>query len=423
VREQGFASCSPCPFMRSFSARICVSVTLGPVLACGAHGADSGSDGGPRTLLLIAAASATSASQRTVGFSYDASTDTWSPGTVLGDATHGGIDGQNGSVALAFTDSNDAVAVLTDATDASGVSGPVQFATWGSGTWARFTSIGSTIKASSAPSLTLGDSSLQVAFASDTGHDESAVSFARSIWSAPTAVGSFTGGPPSVAARSTGLTVLYVRSSDGALVAVDETSGTWGAEQLVVPGGDSASPNAAIAPTLVALGGSGPELLVVYTDRSATDLHSTTRAGGTWSSIQDFNLEKKVINPDPTSDGSDGPSPSFATPVLPMPGGNAVLAFTSVSQHVYTSQFDGAKWSTAASLFTPWCLDCIDVAQAGLALGVGSATFEVVFGGDPTSQNAYVPYHTRFVDGRWTTPKPVGAKTTGLFTTYALGSI
>jgi hypothetical protein len=377
---------------------------------------------GAGALLLVAAASAASSVQRTVGFSYEPSTDTWSTATMLGDASSGGIDGQNGSVALAFTDANDALAVLTDAIDASGVSGPLQFASWASDRWTPFAAIGSTIEGSSAPSLTVGAGSPFAAFSSDAGHEESVVSFAQDAWSTATNIGAFTGGPPSIAARSTGLTVTYVRSSDGALVAVDGTSGMWGTEQMIEPGGGSTSANSAIAPTLIALAGSGPELVVVYTDSNATDLHSAARVGGIWSAIQDFNLERKVINPDPAFEGSDGPSPNFATPVLPMPGGKAVLAFTSVSQHVYTSEFDGSTWSTATSVFTPWCLDCIDVAQAGLALGVGSATFEIVFGGDPTSQNAYVPYHTRLIGGQWTTPKPVAATTAGLFTTYTLGS-
>jgi hypothetical protein len=89
---------------------------------------------------------------------------------------------------------------------------------------------------------------------------------------------------------------------------------------------------------------------------------------------------------------------------------------------VYTSVFDGSTWSTPSSVFTPWCLDCIDVAQAGLAPGVGSATLEVVFSGDPSSMNAYVPYHTRLIGGQWTTPKPVVMSTAGLFATYALAT-
>jgi hypothetical protein len=216
--------------------------------------------------------------------------------------------------------------------------------------------------------------------------------------------------------------VAYVRSSDGALVAVDRTSGTWGAEQVIESGKGTVPSHAAIPPTLVALTGSGPELVVVYTDRSALDYHWATRTKGQWSAVADFNIGTKVINPDPASNGTDGPSPNFGTPVVALPGGKAALAFTSVSQHVYTSLFDGSKWSTATSVFTPWCLDCIDVAQAGLAPGVGSAELEVVFSGDPTSMNAYVPYHTRLLGGQWTTPKAIAPTTAGLFATYALAA-
>jgi hypothetical protein len=152
------------------------------------------------------------------------------------------------------------------------------------------------------------------------------------------------------------------------------------------------------------------------------DLHFATRTGGKWSTMSDFNLPNKVVNPDPASNGTDQPSPGFATPVVALPGGKAALAFTSVSQHVYTSEFDGMSWSTATSVFTPWCLDCLDAAQVGLAAGVGSATLEVVFGGDPTSSNQYVPYHTRFVAGHWTSPKPVLTSVGAVFAAYAMAS-
>jgi hypothetical protein len=373
------------------------------------------------TLLLVAAVAAGSVSQSTLGFSYDAATGAWSAGIALGDANNGGIDALHGSVALAFTDTNHALAVLTHATDPSGISGPLQYATWASGTWVPFASIGA-LSAASVPALAVANGTPELAFAADTGRAESVVTYARAAWSPAVKISGVIGGPPSVASRGADLSVAYVRSSDGALVTIDRTGGTWGTEQVIASGKGTVPPHAAIAPTLVSLTGSGPELIVVYTDSAARDYHFATRTGGKWSSVQNFNLGTKVINPDPASNGTDGPSPSFATPVIALPGGKAALAFTSVSQHVYTSEFDGATWSIPSSVFTPWCLDCIDVAQAGIAPGLGSATLEVVFGGDPTSSNAYVPYHTRRVAGQWTTPKAIVPSTAGLFATYQLAA-
>jgi hypothetical protein len=372
--------------------------------------------------LLVGAASAGSA-QSSLGFSYDMATDTWSAGTMLGTGMGGAIDGQHGAVALAFSVASSALAVLTNATDTSGVSGPVQFATWGSGKWTPFVAVGAAVTASSAPSLAIGTGSAELAFAGDGTNLESTVSYADGKWSKASAVKAFAGGPPSVATRRADATIAYVRLSDGALVSVDRTGGAWRAEVVIVPGSAPAPPTSSFAPSLVALTGAEPELVVVYTDSNMADLHFATRAGGKWSPVQDFNLPKKVVNPDPASNGADQPSPSFATPVVALPGGKAALAFTSASQHVSTSQFDGASWSTATSVFTPWCLDCLDAAQVGVtAPGVGAATIEVVFGGDPTSSNQYVLYHTRLVAGHWTSPKAVLTTVGAVFAAYALAS-
>jgi hypothetical protein len=392
----------------------------------GTHDSAADDSGGAASPLLLVAAGSEGSAQPTMGFVYDVVTDTWSQGTTLGDTTSGGVDGLHGAVRMTFTDANAALAVLTEASDTSdpsGASGPVQFATWSSGTWTPFATIAAAVTASSPPSLGIGTASALLAFAGDNTHGESSASFTSAAWSPVTKIGTSTGGPPSIAARGADATVAYVRSSDGALVAVDRTAGTWGSDQVIESGSAGAPPNPAFAPSLAALDGTGPELVIVYTDSNATDLHFATRTLGKWSSVHSFNLPTMVINPDPINDGGDSPSSSFATPILALPGGQAVIAFTSSSQHVYTSQFDGTTWSTATSVFTPWCLDCLDAAQVGLASGVGSARVEVVFGGDPTSQNQYVPYHTRLIAGQWTAPKPVVATIPGLFAAYALASL
>lgn len=385
--------------------------------------ADSGSSGGGSPALVLVAAGGAGSTQPTVGFSYDVVADAWSQGTPLGTSTSGGIDGIDGAVSVAFIDATHALTVLTNATDPSGVSGPVQFATWVSGAWTPFSAVGSAgVTASSPPSLVAGTSSPELAFAGDNTNIESSATFSGATWSAVSPLGTLTGGPPSIAARGADATVAYVRSSDGALVAVDRTAGVWGSEEVIESGSGAAPPTSSFAPSLVAPGGTGPDLVVVYTDVSKVDLHFATRSGAQWSPVASFGLPSKVINPDPVSPGTDSPSPSFATPILALAGGGAMIAFTSASQHVYTSQFDGTNWSTATSVFTPWCLDCLDAAQVGLASGVGSATVEVVFGGDPSSQNDYVPYHTRLVAGQWTAPKPIVATLPGLFATYAMAS-
>ena len=399
-----------------------------------AHGSGSGSSSGAgplSSLLLVAAGPASSDEQATLGFSYDVSSDTWSAGTTLGDATHGGIDPNSGSLAFTFTQSKTtALAVLTNATGATGAwgtSGAIQAATWASGTWTPFASIGSSsFTASSPPSLAVGSGGPELAFSADSSDAESTSTSTSPAgpWSAAAAIGSFTGGAPSLAARGADATAAYVRASDGALVAVDRTGGSWGTPQVIESGTASAAANQAFAPTLVALSGSGPALLVVYADSAGSNLHFATRAGSTWSSVQAFGLQTKVVDPDPARSGitGDSPSLSFATPVIALAGGKAMLAFTSASQHVFTSQFDGTRWSTATSVYTPWCLDCFDAAQVALAAGVGTATAEIVFGGDPTGNNDYVPYHMRLVAGQWTTPKPVVAALPGLFSGYALAS-
>jgi hypothetical protein len=404
------------------SALACAAVGCGGGSGAGGAAGGGGDAGGAGPSLLLVAAVSEGSAQPSLGFSYDVTTDTWSTGTALGTGTGGAIDGQHGAVSLAFSGADGALAVLTNATDTSGVSGPVQFATWSTGRWAPFAAVGSGVEASSAPSLAVGAPSAELAFSGDGTSVESMASYADAKWSGAAAVEAFAGGPPSVAARGADATLAYARLSDGALVSVDRTGGTWGAEVVIVPGSAPAPATPSFAPSLVALTGAGPELVVVYTDVNLADLHFATRTGGRWSAVQDFGLPKKVVNPDPASDGTDQPSPSFATPVVALPGGGAALAFTSASQHVYTSRFDGASWSTATSVFTPWCLDCLDAAQVGLAPGVGGATIEVVLGGDPSSSNQYVPYHTRLVAGHWTSPKPVLTTAGAVFAAYAMAS-
>jgi hypothetical protein len=377
---------------------------------------------------LLVAAGGVGTSQVTVGFSYDAATDTWSAGTPLGDGTSGAIDSPNGFVSFAFTGPGTALAVLTDPTDAAdvtGASGPVQFATWAAGTWAPFAAIGPAVTASGAPSLTVGSTSPEIAFAGDGTKAESSAARATGSWSTVTKIGALTGGAPSIAARGADATVAYVRSADGALVAVDRTNGTWGAETVIESGTASAAATSSFAPSLIALSGTGAELMVVYTDSAMSDLHFATRTASLWSTVQDFGLPTKVDNTDPNRPNmgaGDSPSPSFATPMLALPDGQAILAFISVNQYAYVSQFDGTNWSTATTVFASWGLDTIDSAQVGLAAGVGTATAEVVFGGSPQSSGMYVPYHTRLVAGQWKTPKLIVANNPGTFAMYALVS-
>jgi hypothetical protein len=379
--------------------------------------------------LLLVAAGALGTSQTTQGYSYDVATDTWSAGTSLGDGTKGAIESANGGLSFAFTGTDSALALLTDPTDmtdTAGASGPVQFATWTSGTWAPFASVGSAVTATGAPSLAVGTASTGIAFAGDGTFAESSAALTSGTWSTVTKLGSLKGGPPSIAARGADATVAYVRSSDGALVAVDRTGGTWATTESVIESGTaSAAAIPAFAPSLIALTGTGPELMVVYTDSAQMDLHFATRTGTQWSAVQDFGLPTKVINTDPSRPdlgGGDSPSPSFATPVLPLADGKAILAFTSVNQYAYFSQFDGTSWSTATTVFASWGLDTIEPAQVGLAAGVGTATAEVVFGGDPLSSGLYVPYHTRLVGGQWTAPKTVVETLSGIFAMFALAS-
>jgi hypothetical protein len=378
--------------------------------------------------LLLVAAGGVGTNQVTVGFSYDVTTDAWSAGTPLGDGTSGAIDSPNGAVSFDFIGANSALAVLTDATDATdttGASGPVQFATWTSGKWAPFASVGADVTASGAPSLAIGAISPEIAFAGETSKAESSAALASGAWSPVTKLGSSAGGPPSIAARGADATVAYVRSSDGALVAVDRTNGTWGTESVIESGTASAAATNSFAPSLVALEGTGAQLVVVYTDSNMSDLHFATRNGSQWSPVHDFGLPMKVVNTDPkrpNPGAGDSPSPSFATPMLALPNGKAILAFTSVNQYAYVSQFDGTNWSTATTVFASWGLDTIDSAQVGLAAGVGTAAAEVVFGGSPLSSGSYVPYHTRLIAGQWTAPKNIVAVTPGIFAMYALAS-
>jgi hypothetical protein len=388
--------------------------------------AESGT-GAPTLLLLAAGGEGTT--QATMGFSYDVTSDTWSAGTPLGDGTSGAIASPNGSVGFSFVDPGTALAVLTDATDTAdptGASGPVQFATWVSGTWTPFAAIGSGQGASGATSLAVGTASQEIAFPGEATKVESNAALGNGVWSAVVTLASSHGGPPSLALRGTDATMAYVRSSDGALVAVDRTSGTWGAETVIESGATATTAaTSSFAPSLVALSGTGAELMVVYTDTAMNDLHFATRRGSQWSAIRDFGLPMKVDNTDPNrpdTGAGDMPSPSFPTPVLALPNGNAVLAFTSVNQYAYVSQFDGTDWSTATTVFASWGLDTIDSAQVGIAAGVGDATAEVVFGGSPQSSGMYVPYHTRLVAGQWTTPKPIVASLPGDFALYALAS-
>jgi len=387
------------------------------------HELDAGDAG--HALLLIAASSM--GGQGTLGFSYNVATDAWSASTPLGNGTSGVIDSPYGEVGFAFTGTNSALAVLTDAidaTDTTGASGPVQFATWASGVWSPFASIGSGVNASGATSLATGTSSPAIAFAGETTHVESSAALASGKWSTVTKLGSLTGGPPSLAQRGTDATVAYVRSSDGALVAVDRTAGTWGTETVIEPGTATAAATPSFAPSLIALSGTGAALLVVYTDSNLSDLHFATRTGTKWSAVKDFGLPTKVDNTDPSrgnSGAGDSPSSNFATPVLALPGGKAILAFASVNQYAYVSQFDGTSWSTATTVFASWGLDTIDNAQVGLAAGVGTASAEVVFGGSADSSGVYVPYHTRLIAGQWTAPKTI-ISTVGNFVVYALAS-
>jgi hypothetical protein len=377
---------------------------------------------------LLVAAGGEGTGQATLGFSYDAETDTWTDGTSLGNGTRGAIDSPNGAVSFAFNGPSSAVALLTDATDTTdttGASGPLQFATWTAGQWSPFTVLAPGVNASGAPSLAVGPSSLEIAFAADGTKAESTAALSGGAWSTVTTLGaSLKGGPPSIAQRGTDITVVYVRSSDGALVAADRASTTWGSETVIEPGTAAAAPTSAFPPSLVALNGAGPELMVVYTDSNTSDLHYATRTGTTWSSVHDFGLPTKVNNTDPNRPNpgaGDSPSPSFPTPVLALPGGKAILAFISVNQYAYFSEFDGTSWSTASTVFNSWGLDTIDSAQVGLAAGIGNATAEVVFGGSPDSSGTYTPFHTRRIAGTWTTPKSITSTASG-FALYALAS-
>jgi hypothetical protein len=297
----------------------------------GSKDSDAGTDagdsetstpGGGSSLVLVAAGGL-GTSQTTQGYTYDVATDTWSAGTSLGDGTRGAIESPNGGLSFAFTGTNSALAVLTaptDTTDASGASGPVQFATWTSGTWAPFAAVGSGVTATGAPSLAVGTASTEIAFAGDGTLAESSAALAAGAWSTVSKLGSsLKGGPPSLAVRGADATVAYVRSSDNALVAVDRTSGTWGTESVIESGTAAAAAITSFAPSLIALTGTGPELMVVYTDSMQNDLHFATRTGTQWSAVQDFGLPTKVINTDPSrpnAGAGDSPSPSFATPVL-----------------------------------------------------------------------------------------------------------
>jgi hypothetical protein len=399
----------------------------GDVLSVDAGDARSVDAGERGSSLLLVAAGGVGTTQESMGFSYDEATDTWSAGTSLGDGTSGAIDSPNGAVAFSFLGPNSALAVLTDPTDATdpmGASGPVQVATWTSGHWTPFAAIGPTVSATGATSLAVGPPTA-IAFASDGNKVESSAELASGTWSAVTMLGSLMGGPPSIAAQGATATAAYVRASDGALVAVDRTNGTWGTETVIESGTAPAAATASFAPSLVALGGAGPELVVVYTDSALNDLHFATRTGTQWSAVQDFGLPTKVDNTDPNRPdpgAGDSPSPSFPTPVLGLPNGQAILAFTSVNQYAYFSQFDGTNWSTATTVFASWGLDTIDSAQVGIAPGVGTASVEIVFGGSPQSSGMYIPYHTRLIRGQWTTPKTVVANIPGIFAMYALAS-
>ncbi len=386
---------------------------------------DSGEAGAP---LLLVAAGGVGTGQATLGFSYDAATDTWSVGTPLGNGTSGGVDSPNGAVSFRFTGSNTAIALLTDATDTTdttGASGPLQFATWGAGQWTPFADVAAGVNASGAPSLVVGPSSLEIAFAGDGTKLESSATQSGGKWSTVTKLGtSLKGGPPSIAPRGADATVAYVRSSDGALVAVDRTGTMWGSETVIEPGGTAAAATSAFPPSLVALSGTGPELMVVYTDSPMGDLHYATRTGTAWSPVHDFGLPAKVNNTDPNRPNpgaGDSPSPSFPTPVLALPGGKAMLAFTSVNQYAYFSEFDGSSWSTATTVFDSWGLDTIDSAQVGIAAGAGTATAEIVFGGSPDSSGTYTPFHTRLIAGKWSAPKNITSAASG-FALYALAS-
>jgi hypothetical protein len=378
-----------------------------------AEAGDAGAASGGQTLLLIAAGSAVATSraiQVTTAYAYNVASDTWGEGTVLGDTTHGGVDAVDGTLSFGFMGST-ALALLTNATstasDMWGAAGDVEFATWVAGKWTPFAAISSTATGNAPPSLVFGASSAVAAYATGDTNAESTATFSGSTWSSASAIGTGMGGGPSLVMRSGGLSVAYVRASDGALVERDQSGSAWGAEQVIVAGTDAAPPAQVFPPTLVALSGTGPDLLLVFTDMAGTDLHFATRTGGTWSKAQGLGL-------------TDGPSPQYATQVMPLAGGKAMMAFTSISQNVLVSTFSGTSWSTATSAFTPWCGDCVDQAPTALSAGVGTASAEIVFGGDPSGNNNYVPYHTRLVNGQWTTPKPVVAQISGFFAAYAL---
>lgn len=123
-----------------------------------------------------------------------------------------------------------------------------------------------------------------------------------------------------------------------------------------------------VTPAIAALS-TGPELLVVFTEKIATKpLHYVTRSGGAW-----------------TSSGSMTGASSIEVTLMALPAGGAILAYreykptTMMPAKIFWNRFDGANW-------LPMPIAVSDTVLANskpaLAIGAGDAEAELLFTDD-----------------------------------------
>lgn len=194
---------------------------------------------------------------------------------------------------------------------------------------------------------------------------------------------SFGPSAPAIAAVP-GEAVVAFAGDDGSLYAQSRSGGQWQPAVNVV------GSLAQRSPALVALEGSGPDLLMTWVNHDPVSTDHTkiafaTRTGNAWST--------------PALIGSAVFTADDIT-LAALPGGDALLAYRGTDAKAYTVRFAAGSWGAPQGIATP----NPDVASApGVAMGVDGYDAELCYaGGDGAA------YHVRLDASGFTAPATIG---------------
>src|SRR6185312_16451038 len=112
--------------------------------------------------------------------------------------------------------------------------------------------------------------------------------------------------------------------------------GSWQAATTIAT---NPSDTAAQRPTVTAPS-SGPELVVAFIAQGTSQIYTSSRTGGVWSTPA---LLTNGLTNDPVA----------LAPVAGSGAAKAVMAYRGTDLKLYTSFFDGTSWATPTAAFSP----------------------------------------------------------------------